>query len=279
MDKQVYSFKETIGINNEILKSHIRQITKKPYCAWVSGSLVEGLGNKASDIDVYVIDERSNFKKSPTKNNNDHAIFVVFEGGRRFDYEVWPIESVKMLAEKLNEIPLNKDENTLDILNEGEIDFIHRVEIGIPILNNKSYSEIKKYFNKTKFQDYLKNNKLLYLDDSFEDAVGMFMDGDYKLSSLRCRNVVEYSIDYLLLLYGCRVIKEKYREKIFRNFINKNDKIKNIYDRYWEYISSIPQDEENQKYYARKCFQFSNAIVDFANKLEFDKDASLDDFL
>lgn len=231
--------------------------------AWISGSLVEGFGNEGSDLDVFVAVKDIEQETEYVNESKVNKVDVKIEERRRVDYEYWPIRAIEEIAEKLNGIKINDENvNILDSLNSKEVDFIQRIKIGKAIYKKKRYEEIKELFNYEIFRNYLVQNRILYVDDSFDDAVGMMQSGDLECAVLRARYTVELSIEALLLFNGDTNDKFKYIPKKLEKLVSRERNMKWIYDKYWKFEKRIPDGKENKKDYIKEALNFSSRIIE-----------------
>lgn len=244
---------------SEILENLQRE---EPIAAWVSGSLVEGLGHKSSDIDLYVMVDEFDDQISMSRKGDGYAIKVEIRNSRRVDFEYWPRERIEQLADKLAKAPLFVEtENILDYFPEYEVEFMHRLHTGIPVIGEGAWDRLRNSFDRRRLSQYLIENKQLYLDDAFDDAVGLLREGQLSSAVFRARYAVDYSVDALLFSYGSTNSKEKQRVRLFLKLLQQHPQMIPFYERFWQLITQIPQSEAGRLLYIEDALRFSEEIM------------------
>ncbi|MBS0031791.1 hypothetical protein ACTJJ0_32665 [Chitinophaga sp. 22321] len=232
---------------------------------WISGSVVEHLGNAASDVDVFVaVEDRAAASVLPlTKINGNFDILISFVEGRRVDYEFWSQDEILRIAARLHAIPLNDaGKNILNQLSGSDTDFVHRLKTGWPVMDKARFNEIQSWFDFNFYKDYLVANTILYVDDAFDDTVGMFDNKDIDCAALRARFTVEMSVDVLLYSNGITNDKAKYRIKKLKTLGESNDFAKDVYNRFWQLQSKIPGSLKGKIAYIQDALKFSSEIIE-----------------
>ncbi|CAG7915102.1 hypothetical protein SSCS72_02923 [Mammaliicoccus sciuri] len=137
---------------NEIILKSIKIPISDDVIIYKAGSIMEGFGNKSSDIDVYIIcklkdinNEISHSEESVI-SKDDTYINNFFIENIRYDIEYWDIDKVRNTIEKLNNFNFKNDIYS-DRLSKDEIDFIHRIKFGVPVINTVAFNKFKSNFN------------------------------------------------------------------------------------------------------------------------------------
>lgn len=235
----------------------------EPHAAWFSGSLTEGLGHAGSDVDIYVMVDEIPRGLVPTREDDGFCVKVDVINSRRVDFEYWPTGRVTALADKLAGAPLSReDKNVLDLLPEYELEFIHRLHVGRPLLGLDNYERLKAAFDHRRLRQYLIENKRMYIDDAFDDAVGLLQEGHLTTAVFRARYVVEASADMLLYASGVTNSKEKHRIRLFMNLLLRRPEFGRVFERFWELSTCIPPTDEGMALYVEDALRFSEEIID-----------------
>lgn len=181
--------------------------------AYVSGSLLDGLGNRGSDVDVYVVTEAR--PSEPLQiDEADYTINVDYIGKRRIDYEYWRPQVVSRIAERLRESRLGR--GFAGTLHYAERTFIHRIKIGIPVINDAGFQELRSRFDFSHFQGYLVQDAIRNLDNALDDLCGMLDDDDREVALFRARDVLHFAIDAWTSNQGNTNPNPKWRVKLLR---------------------------------------------------------------
>ncbi|MET0106415.1 MAG: hypothetical protein ABW072_14925 [Sedimenticola sp.] len=247
----------------EYLKSHHLQ-----HCpAWFAGSLVEGVGNASSDVDVYIVADSIDAHPNYVTSTADYKIDIQYIDGIRVDYEIWRRDAVTGLAKRLDQLPLDSlDNNVIDSFNENEIDFIHRIFYRQDIGNAGEISSLAALFNDDRLKRYLIENKRMYLDDAYDDAVGMLESGFTKASVLRSVEALGFAVDMLLYANGFTNTKEKHRVTFYSRLAQNNELLSEYFMYYWQFISSKPTAEKAQMRYVRMLLKWVERFVALSYK-------------
>ncbi len=237
--------------------------------AWLAGSIIEGLGNCGSDIDIYVavnnLDDLNNYVSSCEQ----FKICVFYHNNRRLDYEYWSLDSINRLVNRLNTISLyDESTNILDTFSENEIDFLHRIFHSLPIYGNETLHEIQAGINRTSFINYMLENKRIYVDDAYDDALGMCESGNYKSAALRAQYTLGGAVDMYLYSNGLTNTKDKHRIRLFEKLAKSDSTHTHHFVNYWDMISTIPSSNKQLKRYTRNALELSEKFVDIAQNRE-----------
>lgn len=230
--------------------------------AWVSGSLVEDLGNVSSDIDIFVAVPEVSSNLPTTRRDRDHAIYATVEHGRRFDVEYWSEDRIEGLATRLAAAPVDDAKrSTLHYFEYWESEFIHRILIGLPVVKPEAFLRLRASFDARLFQRYLATNAIHRVDDAFDDSVGMLENGDLDCAVLRARDTVELSIDALLYINGVTNDKTKFRLTKLKRLIAKRPEMHRDLERLWRF-EALPPGEVARHAYVEDALRYSSELVD-----------------
>ena len=177
-----------------------------------SGSLVEGLGNIGSDVDIYVVG-RGVPKAPALMHKKNFSIAIHFVGRRRIDFEYWPWQEALGLAETLDGIAVGQ-EFVADSLSPVEELFVHRLSIGVPLLSNPAWTELRSRFDFVRFRGYLTQQAIHRIDGAVEDVVGMLDDADLECAVYRARDLVGLAFDAFANHEGVPSLLPKWRPKL-----------------------------------------------------------------
>lgn len=229
---------------------------------WLSGSLVEGLGNKSSDVDIFVLVEELSSSVPATRRDVDHFTLAFVSDGLRYDVEFWPKARVLALAHKLSTLQLDDPEfNSNHYLSYWESEFIHRLATGVALDNPAEFETARSWFDLKLFSGYLFENCLRRFDDAFDDSVGMLADNQLGLAALRSREVIELAIDALLYASGITNDKTKFRAVKLRRLTKLFPEYTSYEKAFWEFETSLPLTGAEQRQYAEAALLFSSELI------------------
>ena len=253
----------------EFYTASLRALERVPlkhvHVAWVAGSLVEGLGNPSSDVDIFVAVtcELSEFKV--TRLADDHGILAFVSDGLRFDIELWPMPAISRLVARLNSLPVNDPEkNNLHFLEYWESEFVHRLLTGVPLREPGNFAELRGKIDRILFQRYLLDTAVRRVDDAFDDAVGMLRASQLRMASIRALDALEFGVDCYLYANGVTNDKSKFRIKKLELVGVEHAEAIEILQRFWNFRSCIPQDGRAQEGYVREVLRYTSELVNSA---------------
>ncbi len=231
--------------------------------AWLSGSLVEGLGNPSSDFDLFVAVRELSPTLPVTRRDRDHAVYGIIVDGRRFDIEYWTEAQIAALAHKLEHVPVDDlQHHTLHFFEYWETEFIHRIFIGAPAIAPEEFARLRALFDRRRFAGYLTENAIRRVDDAFDDAVGMLDAGDLENAILRARDTVELSIDVLLYAHGETNDKTKFRVTKLRRAAERHPELGPYLGRLWDFECGAPRELGAARAYVEQGLRWSSDIVE-----------------
>lgn len=263
--KSAESILADIGFTTDNIFQHLHIQPEDIESAWLAGSLVEGLGNPGSDIDIYVIVKDLEVLQHSTKRDEQFHIDIHYFNDRRLDYEYWSVQSISRVNDVLMTLPVNDEsKNILDTFAEHEVDFIHRLYHSVPLINYPKVEDLRRTFSQQRFVRYLMENKRIYIDDAFDDSAGMFEVGHFRSAALRARFTVENAVDMFLYSYGITNPKDKHRIRLLTQLAKENSDLTKLVDQCWQYIVHIPSSLTAIQKYTKDALEFSEHLVDIA---------------
>jgi len=165
---------------------------------YLSGSIVTGQANPWSDIDVFVVSDRephSDFVMPATTN----VVVPHLLPGRRIDFEYWKPSMVDSMAERLEAHKFASGESIQGAtFMQIELIFIHRVRIGIPLLDPSGFDELWRRFDYGRLASFLTEEAIRHLDAEVEDLIGMHKGGDRDTAIWVARQVLDVSVQAYL---------------------------------------------------------------------------------
>jgi hypothetical protein len=233
-----------------------------------SGSIVAGHANPWSDIDLFAITDRG-----PTSENQGHAttnsVATHIIGGRRVDYEFWRPASVEWISKRLMAHRLGSGESIAgaSFLQIEEI-FMHRLRIGIPLVNPDGFAELKAMFDFDLLAAFQTEEAIRHLDAEMEDLIGMRKGDDRDTALWVARQVVDVSLEAYIHSRGITDPVQKWKIKYLEAF-EDDERHRRLREDYWRLMypadaASLRDGSDDWQRYAEQVIEFSNRVVAWA---------------
>lgn len=199
--------------------------------AVASGTLIEGIGNDFSDVDIYIISQHMRTSSeidhgltsrvlSPSRSvigpASDTEVFLMHfpteYDGIKIDIEFQTFEQVEALSAEMYSIHSYAFKNYILLtkcLSERSMSFIHRVHAGVCLENSDEMDRIKASFDKNSYCYLLYRwNASDYAD--LLDIIGAWRNREYlRCADLARENMIKQVLAYMCLL-GCTDYKRKW---------------------------------------------------------------------
>jgi predicted nucleotidyltransferase len=238
-------------------------LPSKGRAVYVSGSLVEGLGNPGSDLDVYVVGGRV---LAPTADvsKKHYSISIHYCADRRIDFEYWAAESVERIAGALSAVKVG-EEFVADRLEAIDEVFVHRLLVGCPIGDDSAWEELRALFDADRFRAYLTQQAIHRVDGAIEDISGMVEVEDFASVLLRCRDVVGIATDAYAHSCGSTNPLTKWRARIVAN-LPQGELASYVRERYATLTFGAfasPDDGDAVRSYIEESVQYAHRVVNW----------------
>ncbi|MDJ0724913.1 MAG: hypothetical protein QNJ38_07375 [Prochloraceae cyanobacterium] len=174
------------------------------------GSLIEGLGNKGSDLDVYLFTSRKDIELNPPYNTT-----FIMVNDIRCDINIFDFSEVENLVLKL-ENWINKPRLVPTIMqfSNRERLLLHRIRTGMVLHGAKIFQKIRNRVP----QNALMRQKLdlaRHLTNSLQiDLAGMKASCDWVTMVYVAQNILDHCIDAFLAAHGFTNPSWKWRSKL-----------------------------------------------------------------
>lgn len=215
---------------------------------YLSGSLVEGqmckysegMGNKKSDVDVFILRNKKHMEsKSYTYNELIKRIFFFTHNNINFDVEVFDKEVIEQIISSLNDVNLDINTKTLNLINlprgwdiENLNSFIKRIKYSTCIFNKGDYKKIINNIDQDKFAKifirYLINDIDQYYDDALENMERDTIDTSLYVT----RKMIYLMLNTVLYRNGSYTDKFKWIGLKFKNLVKYEKKYQYLFDVY-----------------------------------------------
>lgn len=229
---------------------------------YISGSLVEGLGNKWSDVDVFVVGDLAPLGTGVLNVDSARVINHTI-GDRRVDFEFVEQSHVETIINKLNSFDGNASVHSGGLLSTSDQKFLHLLRVGIPVCHNENHNKILATLDVKNLSQYLRRVAYENTNGCFEDLCGMVESQDFAVALLRSRDLISFATDVLLHHQGSTNPSTKWRIKILTKMAETFDREDAwIPNEYWRlmFFSEI-NDKKMQMLHFEECLKYSEKII------------------
>ena len=184
-------------------------------CSFISGSLVEGMGNARSDLDLFVLTTAGDSRASDDVTSfqlADARVDIAYTENLRVDTEIWSLEAVRTAAAEFRDIAPD-DRAAMICVSQDRLELAHRIRIGVPVKNELIFTEVHQLFDYNKLSLILANISLSRYQGSAEDAAGSINDKDGGTALLTSRSALGAAVDAFLAANGDTNPKFKWRTR------------------------------------------------------------------
>jgi len=224
---------------------------------FISGSLVEGLGNRSSDIDVFVIGKEPEGDHYTRIENA--LVGTRFHEQRTIDYEYWREPDLERLSAQVAALKVGEDGAWFHV---KELEFMHRLRIGLPLAGEARFRRWRSSFDFTRLAAGLMQRAITIVDDALSDLCGMLDDGDLDVGLLRTRDLLDACCDAYLHARGETNTKSKWRARLLAR-MNKDALGFRLEEAFW----SLQCPEPNPRGRGAECAVHIERCIRFANTL------------
>lgn len=166
-----------------------------------SGSLVEGFGNKKSDVDLYVIGN-TNKRESTTEITGPGFPTMerlLLRTQSRIDVTFIPHTLIRAIGDYLSQF------QSIDYVvdwSDNLRELVHRFKIGIPIVNVKQFEHCQRQINFDRYRSYLIHWYQKRMDSLLDDVLGAVETNDIHTALFCSRTRLRLAFDLYLAAKG-----------------------------------------------------------------------------
>lgn len=231
---------------------------------YLSGSWVSGHANPWSDVDVFVIGDRAPIGQTQMVAATN-TVVPHFVEGRRVDYEFWTPAKLDELAERLAGHQLGSGESIqgATFIPIEEI-FIHRLRIGVPLVNAEGFARCQERFDFAKLAAFQTEEAIRHLDSELEDIIGMRKGGDRDGALWVSRQVVDVSVEAYLHSLGITDPVAKWRVRYLQELPDtpRHRKLRDDYWRLaWPDSAEVMRDGDRWERHVEDVIAFANEVA------------------
>lgn len=232
-EKRILKFSEAQCLSFEEICDSVQ--TGDEDIVYIGGSLVEGqinplssgMGNKFSDVDVFIIRDHSDFLKTEcVYDENVRKTFFCAIKQFGLDIEVYDKAFVIAFRDILGRVQLKPKERINNIFNkclpkECNFDllnsFLCRLYNSICIKGEGQYQELRKDIQYRKFLDLMVSKTIVSVDNIYEDVQGNIEAGQIDVALYCARRIVLNVMFVVLMKEGIFTDREKWIPLKFQN--------------------------------------------------------------
>lgn len=194
---------------------------------YLSGSVVEGLGDGESDIDIFVLTSTNNIESRKNEFSTERlvqqhyynfGIKYININGIELDVEFHPIEKFERLFSSLNALaPITRKSmwECFRFLGEYQrdqaLELLHRFHIGIPIGDLSNFSSLKGRFDENLFFQWNVSYCVMECEDYTKGIKRSVRENDLQSALLKLRYFYDSLVDATLFDNGISLDRWKWR--------------------------------------------------------------------
>jgi hypothetical protein len=233
---------------------------------FVAGSLVEsmvsdfchGMGNRLSDIDIFVLSNDSSVDKQVILKDAGHTFY---------DIEVYDLSIVEHVVERIsqcnfdNVLPANRLVQLQDNIRLFDyVSLLHRFSYGIPIFNENKFDQLRQGFDRNNYLHILRRREINNFDNPYNDCIGNLEKGNLDVAIYLSRCLIISAIKIFLFSQGLSLDRDKWILLKLKNM--DSPKAKDLYHKFGQlYYSGLHTDKDKQKN-IKDTLKFCNSIIE-----------------
>ncbi len=248
---------------------------------FISGSLIEGqtsyhsegMGNKKSDIDIFVFSDRIEHYSNIDYNEKYCKTTFLQLQGIQFDIEIYRINDLMCFWKNLDEIHfadgVTDNIRTMNLLKTEEaakkkyMSATHRLLNGICVYNYKRYEEIKKQVNLENYYTYNVRMYINIIDLCYDDVLGYLDEGQGMLAVLMARKLLLYAAGAYLFANKISFDREKWVPLLMENLSRESSEKREVFEEFKKllFYDNLLKDKDYIKN-AKDILLWINKLVD-----------------
>lgn len=215
------------------LRDHLKLLPDD--IAYIGGSLIdgqinrysEGLGNKYSDLDIFIIRESSKFRDSnSTYAGKFKKIDFLELPEYGIDIEIYDRQFIENLILSVNNIELVSDQRVSnsfvidDSFDYADIStFFNRFRNSICIFNENEFDLLKNKLVLSKWLELQKYSIINLIENLYADILGNLDEKNYDVAVMCTRDAYLLLIKYIVFSLGDTVDRDKWLSVKLRNIV------------------------------------------------------------
>ena len=235
---------------------------------YLSGSIVAGHAHAWSDIDLFAVTDRAPTSELQAHAATNSTASHIIEG-HRVDYEFWRPASVEWMSRRLkaHELGSGKSIAGASFIQIEEI-FMHRLRVGIPMLNPHGFAELQAMFDFHHLAAFQAEEAVRHLDAELEDLIGMRKGGDRDTALWVARQVLDVTVEAYIHSRGVTDPVKKWTIKHLEA-LHDDPLREDVLEEYWllmhpENAATLRDGGDAWERYTEEVIEFSHRVVAWA---------------
>lgn len=194
---------------------------------YVTGSVVDGFGDAQSDLDIYVVCDRSSLEarrdtfdseRVVQQIQHDFGIAYIDVGGAKLDVEFHPRDKFDSLLADLDDLrPVTREKLWKSFRSLGSferpyaLELLHRLRCSWPLDNLRAYEQLRSRLDEATFLDWNILFALMECEDFAKGVRRSLHEGDAQSACLKLRHFYDSLTDAILFSAGESLDRWKWR--------------------------------------------------------------------
>jgi len=180
---------------------------------YLSGSLAEGLGNTKSDLDAFLITDRT--LDLPTHGT---IIIVPFEACI-IDLELWSTSKAANAITLLQACPHAEERDPRLSLRfrHGDLAFLHRLLVGYPLTENHAFRSLQSRVDSRAVSRIIFDQSSAVIAGLVTDIAGLLQAADHDAAAVLAQRLLGFILDAVLAVQGNTNPSQKWRFQKLRH--------------------------------------------------------------
>jgi|TARA_Y100000296_G_scaffold54799_1_gene62892 predicted nucleotidyltransferase len=183
---------------------------------FLAGSLVEGFGNKTSDLDVMIVSELALDGIDHVVRKDHMLINMIFGKARRIDLEYIHTGTISSPVAEIAALDIPVD-FVAERIDERQELLIHRLLNAVPLFDTPAYRALLAAAQACDFRRYMVKRCMHKIDGAALDLEGMVDRGDPAEVLLRLFDIIDHSVDAIRFAHGFTNPLGKWRIRSLRS--------------------------------------------------------------
>ncbi|GEM_PF-2322822 len=240
---------------------------------YLSGSLIEGVGNELSDIDVFVLVDDLTTMNTNVQFDLENVKIKIdkLDCGTSIDIEYWRKDVLIEMIEDINkydgdsvditELYKSASKSGIDI--EDFISFIHRFLNCVPIYNEDEFTNLRNMLNFKNFNKFAVRYYIGVADNQYVDVNGNLNSKKLE-SALICTNDLLLNAMFAYIFsWNATVDRKKWVFEKMKILATDNKEVKYYCEKFSDLLFNISvNSDEYAIIYCEKVLDFFNEVVD-----------------
>ncbi|BBK22839.1 hypothetical protein Aargi30884_17420 [Amedibacterium intestinale] len=232
--------------------------------------MIEGIGNKYSDIDVYILTDLKKIDGCEYNEKYSKTAFFTLNG-KHFDIEYWDKGLIHELIRQSNENNLSdlniRSYNLIKIENlsfKDMMSFIHRFNTGYPIYNANEFDKYKNELNIAYICKFASRAIINKVDAIYEDIIGCVEEKELDSAVLSCKIQILELMRAYIFSFSETIDRSKWIIKRLELLGEKSSEASKIHQEFRNlyFGSALSKCPSELNSYIEKSLEFTNKVID-----------------